>query len=104
MVCQIQRRVAVDRGINERNIGLCLGVLGENENLVTVYVRLQGPWKDPVARLVPPQSVRTAAGWAERMIGAGVSQLRKILSLPGTKPEPEPDDPPEEASEFARPG
>lgn len=77
-------------------------VLGEDENLVTVYVRLQGPWRSPDARLVPPQSVRTAAGWAERMIGAGVSQLRRILSLPAGKPEPA--DPPEETSELARPG
>lgn len=77
-------------------------VLGDDENLVTVYVRLQGPWKSPKASLVPPQSVRTAAGWAERMIGAGVSQLRRLLSLPGGAPDP--PDPSEDASEFARPG
>ena len=64
-------------------------------------MRVQGPWKKPEARLVPPQSVRTAAGWAERMIGAGVSRLRKILSLPGKRETPET---PEAASEFAHPG
>ena len=77
-------------------------VLGKDDNLVTLYVRVQGPWKNPDARLVPPQSVRTAAGWAERMIGAGVSRLRKMLSLPGGKRET-PEAPPG-AREFARPG
>ena len=77
-------------------------VLGEDDNLVTIYVRVKGPWASPSASLVPPQSVRTAAGWAERMIGAGVAQLRKILSIPPKKKEA--PDVPKDTSELARPG
>jgi len=81
-------------------------VLGEDDNLVTLYVRVQGPQDELSASLVAPDSVRTAAGWAERMIGAGVNQLKKLLSLPrlpGSAPPTAPEAP-EDSSDLSRPG
>jgi hypothetical protein len=61
-------------------------VLGDDENLVTLYVRVQGPWDDPSASLVAPNTVRNAAGWAGRMIELGVERIRNLL--PGADPDP----------------
>jgi hypothetical protein len=71
-----------------------------------LYVRVQGPQDELSASLVAPDSVRTAAGWAERMIGAGVNQLKKLLSLPrlpGSAPPTAPEAP-EDSSDLSRPG
>ena len=60
-------------------------VLGKDENLFAIYVRLQGPWKDPQVGLVPPNSLSAAAGWAGRMIGRGMRGLRDLgdFVIPG---------------------
>lgn len=88
-------------------------VLGENENLVRLYVRLQGPQASPRASLVPPATLRTAAGWAGKIIEVGANQLWKVLSLPGlplrrdpSDSEPKADEPaePQEKNELSRQG
>jgi hypothetical protein len=57
-------------------------ILGEDRSLVALYFRLEGPWESPDGSYVPPQTLRTASGWAERIVVGGVRGLRNLL-LPG---------------------
>jgi hypothetical protein len=54
-------------------------VLGEDENLVAFYFRLEGTWAEPDGRYVPPDTLRAATGWAERLVAGGVRRLGKLL-------------------------
>ncbi len=55
-------------------------VLGEDQSLVAIYIRFEGPWKDPRATVLPPEAVRNVAGWAGFLLSAGREQLERILS------------------------
>jgi hypothetical protein len=68
-------------------------VLGKDRSLVALYFRLKGPWESPDGSYVPPQTLRTATGWAERIVVGGVRGLRDLLR-PGS--EATPPDPPVE--------
>jgi hypothetical protein len=48
---------------------------GKDRSLFTVYVRLEGPWANPDGRLLPPDMIQTATGWAGRLIGGGVRRI-----------------------------
>ena len=54
-------------------------VLGADENLVAFYFRLEGTWAEPDGRYVPPDTLRAATGWAERLVAGGVRRLGKLL-------------------------
>jgi hypothetical protein len=54
-------------------------VLGKDRSLVAFYFRLEGPWANPDGRYVPPEALRAASGWAERMVVAGVRGLGRLL-------------------------
>jgi hypothetical protein len=54
-------------------------VLGKDRSLVAAYFRLEGAWEDPEGTYMAPQSIRTAAGWAGRVIGGGVKRVRDVL-------------------------
>ncbi|MFQ5697883.1 MAG: AsmA-like C-terminal domain-containing protein [Myxococcota bacterium] len=62
-------------------------VLGKDRSLVAAYFRLQGPWDDLSGSYVPPQTIRTATGWASRLIRGGVRGILDVLSrsAPGGK-------------------
>lgn len=79
-------------------------LLGENKSLVTLYFRVNGPWKDPGGMPLPPQGIASAAGWAGRVLGDGVRRIRDMLVVPvrrepAPKPAPAPD--PKESSDGA---
>jgi hypothetical protein len=57
-------------------------ILGEDRSLVALYFRLEGPWGNPEGSYVPPQTLRAATGWAERIIVGGVRRLRDLI-IPG---------------------
>jgi hypothetical protein len=54
-------------------------VLGKDRSLVAAYFRLEGAWEDPKGSYVAPQSIRTAWGWAGRVLGGGVKRVRDVL-------------------------
>jgi hypothetical protein len=54
-------------------------MLGKDRSLVGLYFRLEGPWGSPEGSYVPPQTLRTATGWAERIIVGGVRTLRDLV-------------------------
>jgi hypothetical protein len=58
-------------------------VLGEDESLVAFYFRLEGTWEEPDGRYVPPDTLRAASGWAERLVVGGVRRLGKLLGAGG---------------------
>jgi hypothetical protein len=63
-------------------------VLGKDQSLVALYIRLEGPWKSLSAVVLPPESVRNVAGWAGELLSAGREQIERILSgelLPGVR-------------------
>ncbi len=68
----------VDRVINQLPI-LRDVVLGKNKSLLTVYFKIEGPWRDPSARLLPPEMIQNATGWTGRVISGGVRQFRRII-------------------------
>jgi len=74
-------------------------MLGDDKSLVTLYLRLDGPWENPRARVVPPAMVQNAAGWAGRIVATGAKQLLRILTMGGSRPEEDTDE-----SESQRPG
>jgi hypothetical protein len=53
-------------------------VLGKDRSLVAAYFRLHGPWDDPDGTYVPPGTLRTATGWAGKLLG-GVKRIRDLL-------------------------
>jgi uncharacterized protein YhdP len=63
-------------------------ILGKDRNLVALYFRLEGPWASPDGSYVPPQTLRTAGGWTERIIVGGIRRLRDLLLPGGEKTEP----------------
>ena len=54
-------------------------VLGPDRSLVTLYMKVDGPWADPNLRPLMPGAVETAAGWATRAIEGAVGRLRRIF-------------------------
>ncbi|HXZ84264.1 MAG TPA: AsmA-like C-terminal region-containing protein, partial [Myxococcota bacterium] len=50
-------------------------VLGEDRNLIAVYLRVQGPRSDPSVTLLPPASVQSVMGFASKAVIAGVKRL-----------------------------
>jgi hypothetical protein len=67
-------------------------ILGENRSLVTLYFKVNGPWRDPRGVPLPPGGITTAAGWAGRVIGQGVRRVRDMLVAPGAPVPPPPVD------------
>jgi hypothetical protein len=67
-------------------------MLGDDKSLVTLYLRLDGPWENPRARVVPPAMVQTAAGWAGKIVAAGARQLLRILTLGASRSEEDTDE------------
>jgi hypothetical protein len=70
-------------------------MLGDDRSLVTAYFRLQGPRDDLDGTYVPPQTVRTATGWAGNLVGGGVKRVLDVLTLgasrsDGSTPPPPP--------------
>jgi hypothetical protein len=61
-------------------------LLGENRSLVALYFKVEGPWRDPGGRPLPPATITTAAGWAGRVIGLGARRVRDMLAVPGIVP------------------
>jgi hypothetical protein len=64
-------------------------ILGDDRSLVALYFQLEGPWENPDGSYVPPQTLRTASGWAERIIVGGVRGLRNLLLPGGSGSEPQ---------------
>jgi hypothetical protein len=62
-------------------------MLGKDRSLVALYFELKGPWEDPEGDYVPPETLRSATGWAANMIVGGVRRLRDLL-LPGRRATP----------------
>jgi hypothetical protein len=60
-------------------------VLGKDRSLLAAYFKLEGPWDDPDGTYVAPQSLRTATGWAGRVIGGGVKRVRDVLRASPTE-------------------
>jgi hypothetical protein len=61
---------------------------GKDRSLFTVYVQLDGPWANPGGRLLPPDMIQTATGWAGRLIGGGVRRIVGMVT--GGRPEAPP--------------
>jgi hypothetical protein len=81
-------------------------LLGENKSLVTLYFKVNGPWKDPGGMPLPPQGIASAAGWAGRVLGEGVRRIRDMLVVPAAgapapQPAPSPDPAKKERSDGA---
>ncbi len=68
-------------------------LLGENKSLVTLYFKVNGPWRDPGGMPLPPQGITSAAGWAGRVLGEGVRRIRDMLSAPAAGTPAAPPDP-----------
>ena len=56
-------------------------ILGEDKSLVTLYIRLDGPWRDPRARLVTP-----------KLIDRGVARLKQLFSIGQSTPQTDTDE------------
>ena len=64
-------------------------VLGEDGNLLAVYVRLEGPRDDLEASLVAPASLRKAGDITSRVVGNGVAEIIRIPGFGDNDGEPE---------------
>jgi uncharacterized protein YhdP len=90
-------------------------VLGKDQNLLAVSLRVQGPWADPQVRPMALNALQAAADWAGRVIARSLRSLRDLgdLVIPGgggdeddKKPEDEsapPSDAPSTETEVPRP-
>jgi len=61
-------------------------VLGDDENLIAVYLRVKGPRANPSVTLLPPQSVKSVMGFASKAVIAGVKRLGQLIPLGHGKP------------------
>ena len=68
-------------------------VLGEDQNLIAVYLRVKGPRSNPSVTLLPPQSVQSVVGFASKAVTAGVRRLSELIPLGHSKPSATPPTP-----------
>jgi hypothetical protein len=54
-------------------------VLGDDKNLIAVYLRLQGPRDDLTVTPLPPQTVQTIVGFASSAVVNGVKRLGRLI-------------------------
>jgi AsmA-like C-terminal region len=70
-------------------------VLGDDKNLIAVYLRLQGPRDDLSVTPLPPQTVQSIVGFASNAVVQGVKSLGRLIPLGGTAesatPAPSPE-------------
>ena len=59
-------------------------VLGEDKNLIAVYLRLQGPRDDLTVTPLPPQSVQSIVGFTSSAVMSGVRSLGRLVQ-PGAE-------------------
>jgi len=63
-------------------------MLGDDQNLIAVYLRVQGPRADPKVTLLPPTTVQNVVGFASKAVVNGVRKLGQLI--PGrSAPKPE---------------
>ena len=58
-------------------------VLGEDRNLIAVYLRLQGPRDDLTVTPLPPATVQTIVGFASNAVVNGVKRLGRLIQPGG---------------------
>ncbi|HTO54501.1 MAG TPA: AsmA-like C-terminal domain-containing protein [Myxococcota bacterium] len=63
-------------------------VLGEDENLIAVYLHLQGPRDDLKVTPLPPAMVQNVVGFASSAVVNGVKSLGRLMRLSGPKSPP----------------
>ena len=71
-------------------------VLGDDKNLIAVYLRLQGPRDDMTVTPLPPATVQSIVGFASSAVISGVKSLGRLIPLGGSKtatPPPSPEQP-----------
>jgi hypothetical protein len=75
----------LDRVLNQlpivRNV-----MLGDDQNLIAVYLRVSGPREDPTVTPLPPQSVQSAVGFASRAVVNGVKSLGALIQPRSSEP------------------
>jgi hypothetical protein len=75
-------------------------VLGKNENLLALYVRIQGPHDDLSVTPLAPETVRNVVGFASESVMKGVRALGRLIPIgrdrdaDGEPPEAPPSPPP----------
>jgi AsmA-like protein len=67
-------------------------MLGEDQNLIAVYLRVQGPREDLTVTPLPPQTVQSVVGFASSAVVNGVKSLGRLI--PGRREAPEESTPP----------
>ncbi len=68
-------------------------LLGEDENLLSTWFRLDGPWRSPQAHMMPPAALSAAAN----MITGSIRRVLQLLPLPGRSGDEEQATPDENA-------
>lgn len=74
-------------------------VLGDDQNLIAVYLRLQGPRDDLTVTPLPPQTVQSIVGFASNAVVNGVKSLGRLMQPGaatgdgGAAPAPSPENP-----------
>lgn len=90
-------------------------MLGKDENLIGLYLRLTGPWAEPQASIVAPGAMQTAIDWATTIVGGSIKQLLRLnpfgsrsqtsppTAEPPTPPSPDATAEPEDNDEDPSP-
>jgi hypothetical protein len=56
-------------------------MLGKNQNLLALYVRLEGPQDDLTVTPLPPETVRNVVGFASESVMKGVRALGRLIPI-----------------------
>jgi hypothetical protein len=74
-------------------------MLGEDKNLIAVYLRVQGPRDKLTVTPLPPAAVSSVVGFASTAVVNGVKSLGRLIPIPRGTPKPEEPTPkPEESN------
>jgi hypothetical protein len=65
-------------------------MLGNNQNLLALYVRVEGPQDDLTVTPLPPETVRNVVGFASESVMKGVRALGRLIPLGRDEPEGSP--------------
>jgi hypothetical protein len=77
-------------------------MLGEDKNLIAVYLRVQGPRENLTVTPLPPAAVSSVVGFASNAVIEGVKSLGRLIPLPRGNPPPDASKPPPQVESPVR--
>ena len=69
-------------------------MLGDDKNLIAVYLRVQGPKDNLTVTPMPPAAVSSVVGFASNAVLEGVKSLERLIPISRGNPKPEESNPP----------